>query len=357
MSVACHDSLRVTHAFTGRVVYARSDGTVYASRGYTVYSSCDDGRTWNKVTALPISPGRRLGQVSRLASRLLRSEVKALGLLSDGTHVTSNREWVFYAPPGDPVMTRSAVDEQGQALKPPMTMTVGPNDRVLWGEYNSKLNHNLPVRLYVSDDRGRSYEVAHVFEAGSILHVHNIIYDQRLQRYWVLTGDHKDEPGIGRLSADLRDYEWVRKGEQCYRAVELFDFGDRLIYATDTQWESNALMSMDKTTGQVERLMELEGSCIYACRFGGLYALTTSVEPSPVNSSRYASLWLSRDGEHWRRVFQAEKDRWNSILFQFGSLVLPRGASDREVILFSGQAVKGVDGKVMVAKLVGGWPS
>ena len=50
-------------------------------------------------------------------------------------------------------------------------------------------------------------------------------------------------------------------------------------------------------------------------------------------------------------MFHAEKDRWNGVYFQFGSLVLPRGIGDGEVILVSGQALKGIDGKALVATL------
>ena len=299
---------------------------------------------------MPVSSVRWFGKLCRLASRLLRFEVRALVALSDGTYVASNREWVFRAQPGEPVMRPSIVEEQGPAVTPPMTLTVGPDDRVLWGEYNSKSNHDQPVRLYVSDDRGRSYQVAHVFEPGSVRHVHNLYYDPGLEQYWVLAGDHDDEPGIGRLSADLRDFEWVGKGKQIYRAVCVFDFGDRLVYGTDTEMEPNAIVSLDKKTGRVERILETKGSCIYACRFGGLYALTTTVEPSKVNPSRNATLWLSRDGERWKNAFEATKDRWGRF-FQFGSLVLPSGASPREAISFSGQAVKRIDGKLVVARL------
>ena len=68
-------------------------------------------------------------------------------------------------------------------------------------------------------------------------------------------------------------------------------------------------------------------------------------------------LWYSRDGQHWEKAFSAAKDRWNETYFQFGSLVLPRGHSGREVIAFSGQAVKAVDGKTVFATLSNDSPS
>jgi hypothetical protein len=119
----------------------------------------------------------------------------------------------------------------------------------------------------------------------------------------------------------------------------------------DSEREPNAVMTLDKATGRVERGAEIDGSCIYACRFGGLYVLSTTVEPSKVNHSRFASIWVSRDGDRWTRVLQAEKDRWDARYFQYGSLVLPRGRSDEEQIIFSGQAVRGFDGRVFVGTL------
>lgn len=355
--------LEVLRSCPGRAIHVQADGTLYLGRNLDIYRSTDDGQSWQRVMRLPCSLARRAAQSSRLACRLLRHEVKALASLPDGGYVASNRQGVFYAEgvqvrgesEGPPVMMcPGRLPASCRKMFPPMTLTVGPGDRVIWGEYNSKNNHGLPIRIFVSEDHGRSYEVAHVFEAGSILHIHNLVYDRDLSHYWVLAGDHENEPGIGRLSADLKDFEWLVKGEQEFRAVEVFDFGDHLIYGMDSDRAANAVIRFDKASGRTERLQELDGSCIYACRFGGLYVLSTTVEPSRVNHSRAAGLWVSRDGDRWERVLCAEKDFWHPVYFQFGSLVLPRGASEEETILFSGQALKGLDGRAYVAQWRGG---
>lgn len=353
-------ALKVLRSCPGRAIHIQADGTLYVGRKFDIYRSTDDGQSWHCVLRMPCSFARRIAQSSRLACRLLRHEVKALASLPDGEYVAANRQGVFYAGPtpaqcngehSPMVMSRSRFAASCGEVFPPMTMTIGPGNRVIWGEYNSKTNHQLPIRLFVSEDRGHSYEVAHVFEAGSILHIHNLAYDAGLSHYWVLAGDHEHEPGIGRLSADLKDFEWLVKGEQQFRAVEVFDFGDHLIYGMDSEKAPNAVMRLEKATGRVERLQEMDGSCIYACRFGGLYVLSTSVEPSRVNRTTSAGLWVSRDGDRWERVLQAEKDFWPPTYFQFGSLALPRGASEKETILFSGQALKGLDGRACVARL------
>ena len=68
----------------------------------------------------------------------------------------------------------------------------------------------------------------------------------------------------------------------------------------------------------------------------------------------HSELWLSRDAEHWRRAWRGRKDRWSAHYLQFGSVVLPSGQTDRELILFSGQAIAGLDGRTAVARLAPG---
>lgn len=343
--------LEILREFPGRAVLAQSDGTIHVGRNYDILRSHDDGLTWTKVAALPRSLVRRVMEPSRLACRLLRQEVRALARLDGGSYVASNREGVFHGREGEVELTPSQVEAGSLPCMPPMRITLGPDGTVLWGEYGSRREPRA-VRLFASRDGGASFQVVKTLDAGSILHVHNIVYDTHVEHYWVLAGDHDAEPGIGRLSSDLERFEWLVKGEQRYRAVEVFDFGDRLVYATDTEVETNALMSLDKSSGEVERLRDLDGSCIYACRFGEFYAITTTVEPSRVNLGKWANLLISRDGECWNVAYRVAKDRWNPGYFQFGSIVLPSGATSSDAIVFSGQAVEKIDGKTLVARVV-----
>ena len=333
----------------GRAVLVEEDGTLYIGRTHEILSSRDDGASWQRVSTLPRSPLRQAAEWSRLACRLIRHEIRALVRLQDGSFVAANRQGVFHGRAGDESFQRSLAEEGDLPLMPPMRISRGPGDLVLFGEYGS--GGGRAVRLYASRDGGRHFEIVHTLEEGRVLHVHNLVYDPRLDHYWVLAGDHDHEPGIGMLSADLRRFEWFVSGKQHYRAVEVFDFGDRLVYATDTEMEQNGLIALDKGTGRHERLRDFPGSCIYACRFGGLYTIATSVEPSPVNRTVEATLWVSRDAENWSQIYSARKDAWSADYFQFGSIVLPVGCSGRETMLFSGQAIRGIDGRALTARL------
>lgn len=284
-----------------------------------------------------------------MLGRALRHEVRAFTALSDGKYVAANRQGVYHGSSEQPLMRPSIIEDQGQPLSPPRTIAVGPGDRVLWGEYTTKFRHNLPVRIYVSDDGGRSHQIAKTFEPGSIRHVHGLMYDEKLNHYWVLTGDMDEESGIGRLSADFADFSWLVRGKQCFRAASLFDLGDHLLYGTDSDKGPNAVIRLCKSTGQIERLQELDGSCMYGCRFGSWYTLSAMTG----KLGDHASLWLSRDGERWHKALTGHKDRWDPTYFQHGTLVLPNGESDHEHILFSGQALEAMSGKAYVAEARG----
>ncbi|HRX83586.1 MAG TPA: hypothetical protein P5572_01050 [Phycisphaerae bacterium] len=342
-------ALQILGRRKGRALSVDAAGTLYVSDRYRVLCSHDDGRTWASVGTLPYAPLRRMARFSRLASRLLRIEVRALCALTDGGFAASNREGVFFLPPGERTFRASRVDAGDVPAWPPMTISPGPAGRILWGEYGAN-REKRSVRIFASDDNGRTYACAYAFAPGETRHIHNIYYDAGLERYWVLTGDHGHEPGIGLLSTDLRTFDWVVKGDQTHRAVCLFDLGDRIVYGTDTEMAPNAVMSLEKATGRLRRVAETDGSCIYGCRFGDVFAITTSVEPSAVNPCRDAKLLLSRDAETWHEVYAAPKDGWNENYFQFGSINLPRGRSGHDTIVLSGQALRGIDNVALICR-------
>ena len=125
-------------------------------------------------------------------------------------------------------------------LEWPMTLVSDPKGRVLWGEYWGN-SERREVRIFASEDDGRSYRVAHTFHAGETRHVHNMVYDPGQDRFWVFCGDHEGDPGIGLLDGGMGDFDWVVKGKQKFRAVCAFDLGDRLVYASDRELEPNGI--------------------------------------------------------------------------------------------------------------------
>ena len=100
----------------------------------------------------------------------------------------------------------------------PLHITAVPSGKIYWGEYFDN-RERAEVHIYVSTDRGRTWQIAYTFPAGSIRHVHNIVYDRWGDCLWILTGDEGAECKVLRASCDLRSVEVVLAGNQQARAV------------------------------------------------------------------------------------------------------------------------------------------
>jgi hypothetical protein len=217
--------------------------------------------------------------------------------------------------------------------------------RAFFGEYGDGMEKS-EVCLYVSEDRGQTWEPGFHFPKGSIRHIHNLLIDPYEDCYWVLVGDYDDQPGIGRLSRDLKNLDWLIRGTQEARAVSALITADSLSYGTDSDFERNFIVRLDKRSGKLERLCEIEGSSLYAVEFGPVKAISTCVERNPACPSRDCTLYVSPDGDSWSRVLSHRKDFFNPKIFQFGCLVLPYSHCPLPRGMYSGQAVEEAHNRV-----------
>ncbi len=302
------------------------------------------GGSWEALGRIPGKTTRHIAGKVRLAARLLRYEVKALVEISPDRLVASVREGLFYYD--GTTWNRAHVAPCGnRPARSPMRILASAAGEVVWGEYGRNMERS-DVAIYRSTDGGATYTPLHTFPPGEVRHIHNVMPHESGQGYWVLAGDYGDEPGIGILSQDGETMEWIGRGAQSYRAVHVFDQGDTLLYATDTELETNRVLSLHKETGETRALQTLPGSCLHGCTFGDVLTVSTSVETSPVNPSKDAELWCSRDGENWTRLCTRRKDHWHNLAFQFGSLILPTGRAPEGPIVFSAQSLRGWDNQV-----------
>ena len=98
--------------------------------------------------------------------------------------------------------------------------------------------------------------------------------------------------------------------------------------------------------GQLDDLVVLVGSSLYAARFGPVRVISTCVEPNPACPSRECSLYASHSGVDWKRFAVHERDGYHPFFFQFGTIVLPYACNSEPRGIFSGQAISGLDDKV-----------
>ncbi len=320
----------------GRALLISERGSLYVARGYTIERSDDFGATWNLDCRIPARGWKPWAARVSIGARLLRFNIQSMRLLQDGTRVAVARDGVYVARQGETEMRRSWQVLRGSR---PINLSVEGN-RVVFGEYGGAEMDSVEVKIYCSDDGGEHFEQAYAFPRGDIHHLHNVVVDRHEDHYWVLAGDHGRTPGIAALSKDFRTLEWVARGSQMARAVAVLVRRDYLIYGSDTELEPNYIIRLEKKTGRCERVAPIDGSSLYAADIGATGFISSCVEPSAVNKVRAARLYGSTDDETWTPRCSLAKDRWHSVLFQYGLIVLPYvGAAGVSHGMFSGQAL------------------
>ncbi|MEO6327096.1 MAG: hypothetical protein ABIT01_05995 [Thermoanaerobaculia bacterium] len=328
----------------GRALYVDEQGTIYASRGYRVFRSEDRGASWTPDGTIPEAGWKRLASSSRLGSRLMRRQILALTVLADGARIAVGREGIYRAGPASDRFELTFRVVRGSR---PLNLAVDDQGNVLFGEYGELGGEE--VKIYVSSDGGRTFQAGFAFPRGAIRHVHNVIPDG--DQTWVLCGDSDEQAGIAALSGGFRNLDWLRRGDQSARAVGLLVSAEALTYGTDSDRERNFIVRLEKESGRLTRLLEVEGSSLYATSFGALQLIATTVEPNPRCPSPIASLYGSLDGERWERLRSFRKDAWHPTLFQFGTIVLPASRCALPHGAFSGQALQGFDDRMATLTL------
>lgn len=315
--------------------------TLYASRNYELFQAeIKPHRAaveWEFVARFAPVFWRKLSSRSRLLSRLSRDGFHALAILPSGKMIA--------AVPGA-IVTRKAGEDQFRATHRilrgtrPLHITATPDGKVYWGEYFDNPERE-EVFIYGSNDGGETWDVAHVFSAGTIRHVHNIVHDPHGNCLWIFTGDEGTECQILRASYDLKNIERVLGGNQQTRAAAAVPTEAGLYFSSDTPHESNHIYCLTQN-GIVKQAAEITSSSIYGCRVGASIFFSTMVEPSAANPDRNVHIYGTRNGSDWQSLLEWKKDRWPHI-FQYGNVVFPDGKNESGVLALSTIAVEGAD--------------
>jgi hypothetical protein len=313
---------------------------LYLSRGYDLYAARMLSSPFHPRKVATYSPGirRSLTRRFRLTSRLFRDGFHALAVLPSGNLVG--------AVPGAIVTLRRGehqfhVTHRITRGTRPLHIAATPDGRVLWGEYFDNAPRS-EVHLYQSCDQGMTWEVAHTFRAGSIRHVHNIVYDRWDDCMWILTGDYGSECKIIRASRDLASLDEVVAGNQQARAVAAVVTAEGIYFASDTPLEKNFIYLLDRR-GKIRTLATIPSSSIYGCRNRNGMFFSTMVEPSKMNLTNQVTLTGSCNGTDWEQIAAWRKDRWLKGLFQYGNAFLPDGDNSTEFLAATTVAVQNAD--------------
>ena len=286
----------------------------------------------------------RFSMMSRLSisRRFLRAEITSLYHLANEDRIAVAKKGVFLQKQGEGDFEKCFEMPRGSKS---LNLCFAPSGKIYFGEYFQNMEKKA-VNVYCSSDNAQTWHVVYTFPDGNINHIHGLFYDKYTSRIWVATGDRENECIIGFTEDEFKTFVEVFRGGQEYRTCQLFFYKDFIVFGTDTQYEQNVIKKFDRKTLEITELQEVQGSVIKGGQVGDVAFISTTVEPSEVNTDKYAHLWVTKDGLHWEERYKAKKD-WLPSLFQFGTFEFPQyyGIEKLERLYFSGRAVKGLDGK------------
>ncbi len=346
VSVATRSPLKLRKVadWQGIRVLAWHGDLLYGCRGYQIVRlQIEKSSEWEPLARFRPEWWRTLTSGNRLSSRLVRDGFHALAVLDDGTMIG--------AVPGAIVTCAAGSDQfrvthRLQRGTRPLHIAVVPSGTIYWGEYFDN-RERAEVHIYASSDHGSTWQIAHTFPAGSVRHVHNVIYDRGWDCLWILTGDEGTECQVLRAPCDLLEKkqpaEVVLAGNQQTRAVAAVPTPDGLYLCTDTPFESNHVYKLDPA-GNVEKIGDLSSSSIYGCRVADAIFFSTMVEPSTVNTIREVQIVGSRIESaaetDWHVLARWKKDNLSMRYFQYGNAFLPDGENSTRYLAATTIAVE-----------------
>lgn len=317
----------------GKVILVEKDGLLF-SRGYLLKNKQNNSFKVNdKKYALP--------SLFPLIRRFLRAEITSFYCIDNGDQLAIAKKGFFIRKRGSNTFEKSFSMPRGSK---PLNLCFAPSGNIFFGEYFQNMDKQ-PVNIYCSEDNAQTWHIACTFAAGEINHIHGIFFDKYTNRIWIATGDRENECIIGYTEDEFKTITKVFRGGQEYRTCHLFFYKDFVVFGTDTQYEQNVIKKFDRKTLEITTLQEVQGSVIKGGQVDDVAFISTTVEPSTVNTDQYAHLWVTKDGLHWEERYKAKKD-WLPHIFQFGTFEFPQYNVEKiDRLYFSGRALKGLDGK------------
>ena len=316
-------------------ILLRNQGKILSSKGYIINCRPD------KI----ILPEKKYCVLSffPITRRFFRAEITGVYNLSTGAYLVIAKKGIFLQKKGRNRFEKVFAMPRGSK---PLNICIAPSRKLFFGEYFQNMNKQA-VNIYGSADNGETWHIVYTFPEGNINHVHGLFFDKFTNRIWVATGDRENECIIGYTEDEFKTFVEVFRGGQEYRTCQLFFYKDFIVFGTDTQYQQNVIKKFDRQTLEVTELQQVQGSVIKGGQVGDVAFISTTVEPSDVNTDKWAHLWVTKDGLHWEEKYKAKKDWLPATLFQFGTFEFPQyyGVEKLERLYFSGRALKGLDGK------------
>lgn len=309
-----------------------------------LYLSYDKGKTWHLIAKIQHKRNKTKTFFLdiNLIRRLLRRDIRAFLLVK---FETNRKGFIFFFrgksyyydllenklielfPPikgSGPLVNGCCKDKEGNCF---------------YGEYwgNKKRRE---VCIYKLDLKKMEWMPFYKYNAGKIRHVHSLQYDSYTEQLWVTTGDSYDECSIGYFykENDVPIYREVVKGGVEARAVSLI-FTQEYVYwgsdgGRDVKVKGNWIYRFNRSSESIDKICMVGGPVYYSYidKDGRMY-FTTGIEGSCSEINNEASIWASKDGENWYKIYSLRKDNW-PMIFGYGIFSFPHIENVESEVLY-----------------------
>ncbi len=221
-------------------------------------------------------------------------------------------------------------------------------DGIYFGEYLGNSAKN-PVHIYKRNNIDE-WKSVFQFKKGDINHIHAILADKYRDCVWIFTGDFDSSSAIWKATDNFNKVERFAYNNQKYRACSVFVIPEGILYATDAPFENNYIYLMNTKTSEVIPIKNIDGSCIYSCKWNNDFIFSSTVEGDGRNMSKLEFLFSRKRGSgikdkyvHLYKgnlksgffdIYKEKKDIFPLYTFQFGAFKFPHGDNNGKALYF-----------------------
>ena len=286
---------------------------------------------------------RRLLRIDQYTIKLVGKDKQVLVIINDGN--------VYYYDKQKKILQLTLKLKQcKQLLKNSICET--KNGELFFGEYGQN-KKRLPIPIYKSTDKGKSWKIVYNIEAKKARHVHGCFWDNFENKIWILTGDFKDENHFICVDKEFKKIEWIGDGTQKFRACNLFFEENYIYWITDSELEKNYLYKLKRENRKYLRLQPFPGPVWYTKKINeNNYLASITCEKGPGSHPNYGFIYHSKNLEKWNKVMVLEKDFWPKKYFKNGVISFSDGRQKINSFEISGEGFKYFDGNSHICEIL-----
>lgn len=259
------------------------NGTLWASRGMIIYKLDKDHHKFTKVAHVPARLSLFwLRNFTILRKFTVRPECIEMVSTGSGDICALSAGKIYHLQPGEKKFKETFIlDHYGfgdQGMRNDGIVSVG-DGTLYFGEYFSN-PERTEVKLYKSNNNGRSWEVAFSFPEGQIRHIHAVQKDPWFGKLWVCTGDADHESMLAFSADSFRTVTSIGQGNQIWRICQLVFTENALYWGTDTGDDIlGGIYKWDRESKELVQLLKSNRAFFYGTRLAnGTVVMSTNRE-------------------------------------------------------------------------------